>query len=309
MSKILLGNLIRSAIELIFALSFLMILFYICFVNPFELVSDTLNYYHHYQERNIFTFGFEFITPLLFFIFDFFSIDFYIFVFVLGVFHFYVFLKLSRELSLLLLPIYFAFIIFYLQPGYFFLLRQYLAFSFIILYSISSSRFSYVFLFLAVFSHLSAIIFIFFMFLKVNKKSGLLVVFLLLLSLLGFSFLEVFLSLLEKVSVFLNQFDLNRKVRGMLEQAESSKSSGVILLILCVSLLIHAFLLTEAVNTRLLSLFFYSSCVVLMFQDSVVIANRIGFPAYFFSIVYFVFLLSSLRVTKNFRIRVINNAQ
>lgn len=309
MSKILLGNLIRSAIELIFALSFLMILFYICFVNPFELVSDTLNYYHHYQERNIFTFGFEFITPLLFFIFDFFSIDFYIFVFVLGIFHFYVFLKLSRELSLLLLPIYFVFIIFYLQPGYFFLLRQYLAFSFIILYLISSSRFSYVFLFLAVFSHLSAIIFIFFMFLRVNTKIGLVVIVLLSLSYFYLDFLQYFINFLELFFSIINYSDIDRKVDGMLQNKQTGASSLAIIILLIISILIHTVISSKLTSNKLLSLFFYSSFLVVAFQNSVVIANRIGFPAYFFSIVYFVFLLSSLRVTKNFRIRVINNAQ
>lgn len=309
MSKILLGNLIRSAIELIFALSFLMILFYICFVNPFELVSDTLNYYHHYQERNIFTFGFEFITPLLFFIFDFFSIDFYIFVFVLGVFHFYVFLKLSRELSLLLLPIYFVFIIFYLQPGYFFLLRQYLAFSFIILYLISSSRFSYVFLFLAVFSHLSAIIFIFFMFLRVNTKIGLVVIVLISLSYFYLDFLQYFINFLELFFSIINYSDIDRKVDGMLQNKQTGASSLAIIILLIISILIHTVISSKLTSNKLLSLFFYSSFLVVAFQNSVVIANRIGFPAYFFSIVYFVFLLSSLRVTKNFRIRVINNAQ
>lgn len=309
MSKILLGNLIRSAIELIFALSFFMILFYICFVNPFELVSDTLNYYHHYQERNIFTFGFEFITPLLFFIFDFFSIDFYIFVFVLGVFHFYVFLKLSRELSLLLLPIYFVFIVFYLQPGYFFLLRQYLAFSFIILYLISSSRFSCVFLFLAVFSHLSAIIFIFFMFLRVNTKIGLVVIILLSLSYFYLDFLQYFVNFLELFFSIINYSDIDRKVDGMLQNKQTGASSLAIIILLIISMLIHTVISSKLTSNKLLSLFFYSSFLVVAFQNSVVIANRIGFPAYFFSIVYFVFLLSSLRVTKNFRIRVINNAQ
>lgn len=297
----------RAVFFAVFSSLFVLKLFYISFIDPFELVSDTQAYYNAYQRGDVFVFGVEFFVPFLFCIFDALGFEFYTFVFMLGLFHLYVIVKLAGKVSLLLLPFYFLFFYLYFSPGYFFLLRQYFAFSLFLLFLMSNNRWSCLFLFLAVFSHLSAILFVFFMLLKVNKKFGLLVVFLLLLSLLGFSFLDFFISLLEKVSVLLNQSDLNRKVRGMLVHAESSKSSGVILLILCVSLLIHAFLLTKAVNTRLLSLFFYSSCAVLMFQDSVVIANRIGFAAYFFSLIYLIFVIDSLRITRSFKLRVIGS--
>lgn len=305
-AKIVLG---RTVFFILFSIAYVLLLVNTHYINPYALEWDIKNYYHHFNYDGIAVFGFEFVVPSLFWLAKKLGFDFYEFTFLLGIFYLYPIYSLSRKVRIVFLPLYFLFFILYFVPNYIFLMRQYLSFFFLILFALSSSRISLVYLAVGLFSHISAVIIILAMAVVFNRRIIYLVV--AVMAVLSF-FLSVQLDLLSlflRLVGFLHGFglgqDLDRKLHGMLFSAQEEPSSSVLVyLVLSVSILLHSFYMYKrGGGDAVMNIFFFSSCLALFFSASIIVSNRLGFAGYFFSVPYLAMVLSLFSVSRKAKVR------
>ena len=279
--------------------------------NPFELKSDYLQYYNFYNSanHNLDRFGSEFLTPLIYKVFNNLGVDFYQFVFLFGLAWLPIILKLSTRIKTGYLIFYFMYFPIFFVENYAFLFRTYLAFMFFLMFILATGKKRAVFVFLAIFSHMSAILFIFFSWLKLKSKKlyvslALSATLIMILNQIGYGFSRVLLFLLDYVG-YLN-YDLQRKLSLLVRIGQGNiDSSGVkIMILLASTVLIHSlFINQDNKKFSFMRALFFSAIVALIFSDFKILANRLGFLAYYFSIPYFLMVLSSISLNKYLTIK------
>ncbi|RZS67483.1 EpsG-like putative glucosyltransferase [Kerstersia gyiorum] len=299
---------------IVFILSFFYVyaIYRFNFINPPPLESDYLQYFETYNYTTLYLdrFGVELILPILFYIFNSLGVEFFNFSFLLGIFWLIPIILLSKEVRSSYLIFYFLFFIFYFPANYAFLMRQYLCFYFFLLYLCCSGRLRFLFLFLSIFTHLSAIVFL--IFCKTNIKNK---------EFFYFSFLAVFVIFLGNqlglgfssvlqfvVNLDIGIYDIQRKLSMLTRLGDENVFNDSILnyVILILSMFLHCvYLSAGGKNNNIMLLMFFSACIAVMFSDFKILANRFGFAAFFFSIPYFFIVLSrfSLNSSGKFFVR------
>ncbi len=298
---ILNNNFNRLMLILFFSGVYINLLVYKIYILPFELNGDLLNYYNHFTYDGIDVFGIEFLLPTIFFICKIFGFTFYDTVFLLGLFYFVPIISMLKYIKTNFFIFYFLFFIFYFVPNYAFLMRQYLAFFLIVLFVVSNSRYSFVFLLFSIFAHLSSLIFIFFIYLKIKKGIkffliSIIVIFIFFLNTLGYGLLENLKYYIELLLLSNMGSDLERKLYGMyLEVSNINIQSISVYLLLIVTIIIHSiYIIKNGENELILKLFLFSAYIAIIFSWSVVVSNRFGFAAFFFAVPYFLMIISRL---------------
>ncbi len=301
------SNQLRLLMMLFFAVLYFNLLVQHILIHPFELTGDFLNYYNYYNDITINTFGLEFMIPLFFIITKNIGLGFYEAVFTLGILYLVPIVLITKFINKKYLPFYYMFFLLFFVPNYAFLMRQYLSFFFLVLFTVSNFRYSFIFLMLAIFSHISAIFFIILFMIKIKKNLiylaiSTLSIFIYFLTIYGVTFMKDFYTQIEFLFSLDLGRDLNKKV-GTLNflNVENDNSSNKVLLILCITIILHTYcIIKKGENNILLNLFYFTGVLALIFSSSVIISNRLGFAAYFFSIPYFFLVLSKYRFINEF---------
>ncbi len=295
----------RFFILLIFIAIYILKLYFSIFIIGFELDLDFLNYYEFYSSST-FQFdrwGIEVVTPVLFEFGKILGLDFYSFCFLIGILWLIPIILLSRYVRVEYLCFYCLFFLVWFSPQFIFLFRQYVGIFFAILFFVSLRR-GWIYLLLcflaSVLAHLSIIIIYLFSFVKLKSKRQyvLFSIFVLVVYssyFYGFSLLKYF----EGVSLFLGIGVIDRKLSTIGELAvEYASGSTLVYGLLCCSMVIHSFKVFDS-NRYCFSIeraFFFSAAAALFLSEFIIFSNRVGALAYFFSVPYFLIVISKYRL-------------
>lgn len=297
----------RTGCTVFFSLILMFVFYNHSLLNPFELRSDYLQYYNFYNSgaHNFDRFGVEIVTPVLFFLANYLGLSFYQFVFAFGVLWVGVLYHVSKDIRLSYIFFFYLYLVAYFIDTYAFLFRQSLAFFFFLLFFIFHSRVRYILLFLAIFSHLSAILFLFFSWVNLKSRAAYfgLTCFAILVAIynyFGYSFSRLILPSLSA----LQGEGLQRKISIINRLNGDVDGAGyMILIILSISAFLHCFFIhKDSKFFSIMRAMFFSAVVSLLLSDFNIIANRAGFMAYFFSIPYFLLVASKFKLDRNFKI-------
>lgn len=271
-------------------------------ISPFELKSDYLQYFNFYNsgDYRINRFGSEIFLPFAFNFSNRLGLDFYSFVFVFGFFWLLPILAISKKIKTKYLAFYFSFFLFYFVNDYAFLMRQYFAFLFFLAYLYLNNNSRYLFLLLAITSHISALLFLVFSLINFKNRKAYYIVFIIavaifILNLSGVGFSNI-LTVVSKSDI--GSYDLQRKL-GLVERLNSDVEPGGFknYIILIISMSIHmTYLYLGGKNNKLLLVFFFGAVISLLFSDFKILSNRFGFSAYYFSLPYLFYSASLLRL-------------
>lgn len=283
-------------------------------LNPFELRSDYLAYYNFYSsgEYSLYRFGSEIITPALYFTANKLHVSYYWFVFIFGVAWIPIILKLSNYVKTSLLIFYFLFFTFFFVSNYAFLFRTYLAALFFFLFLFLDGKKKIFLASLSILSHLSGVVFLFFSWLRFSGSRSYFFlafssVFIMFLNMNGYEFSKLALFLLEYTDYF--NYDLQRKLSLLVRvgQMGGSTSGWGFMTLLAVTVFFHSFVIHKDIKRfSLFRALFFSAITALIFSDFVILANRLGFLAYFFSVPYFLFVISQFKLKRNLML-IVNN--
>lgn len=277
-------------------------------LTPFELSSDYLAYYNFYisGEYRLDRFGFEVVTPVFYFMANKLNVSYYAFVFIFGLAWIPIIVRLSNHVKSIFLVFYFAYFVVVFVGSYAFLFRTYLAALFFFLFMFVGDKKKIIFAFLSIFSQFSGLIFIFFSWLRLRRRSAYMLlafsaIFVMLLNLSGYNFSKHLLFFLDYTDYFGR--DLNRKLNllNRVDQGNVVSIGWKVLVLLAITVLLHGFFIhNDKQKFSLLRAMFFSAVIVLVFSDFLIMANRFGFLAYFFSVPYFLFVISHFKLNRNF---------
>ncbi|MBB6056694.1 EpsG family protein [Tolumonas osonensis] len=272
-------------------------------------INDTLEYKYNFDSIHvdIYPYGVEFLTSLFMYIVSVFGGDFSDFI----LFSYLMWLPIvflcvnaaGKNITYFFVSIFLLSTFFYLNASY--LIRQYYAASFFVLYIFLSNRkkISYVFLFASLFSHLSSIIWILTssaFAVKLCKSRFVIFAFAFFsfFSLTGISIYGFFVEALMHVEVIFNLPVLTRKIMFYTGgEAELASSVNVrftvfsILIFIMSAFLMHSKCTLSLLDEKICSLIMYQSLFIIVFNENIVLANRVGFFVFFFSIPCFLILI------------------
>lgn len=270
-----------------------------------NIIGDTYQYMVVFQNiihNDLFPFRIEFITSTLMWLVSSIGGDFYTFLFICyALWCPVIFLLVVKSRNnIFIIPI----ILFFFTPLFAsnvtFLIRQYnAAFFFIMyLYCLNSNKkqlITVTFIFLSICSHLSAIIWLFLL----NKKLAkiiykpliFIILFLISLSflLLHINIISSFIECLATIANYLNLEVINRKIAfyisGEFSQALAVNFKFIIImLVLMIFCIFWSFRIKKQKTQLFLGLVFMQAFTVTLLQANIVMANRFGFFAYYFAI-------------------------
>lgn len=297
--------------------SILLVFFYIIlsfyFSNNVEYIGDTLIYKDiYYLSTNTYSYyGMEFIVPTIMFLFREIKISFNGYLFFSLLIWLPIFYSGSKNITKnKLYPL--ALCFFLLTPYFYlnalFLIRQYYAACFFLIglcFSEKNKKLFVLFCLLSVFSHSSALLWILFSstpFIKTitNKIISIFLIFAALLSITSFNFLPTLIDNVIYLGNILGNDNISRKIlfysSGEYLLAQRLPLHFLIYSILCFifSLLSLRLKSMTHIETKICSLIIMQSFFMIFFKDNIVLANRIGFFVYFFSIPCLLFLIMML---------------
>lgn len=300
-------NFARVAICLVGIFALVVSFYYHSIANPFELKSDYLQYYnfYNYGNFNLDRFGSEIITPLIYKVFHSLGVDYYQFVFLFGLAWIPIILKLSAKIKTGYLIFYFLYFVLFFTDNYAFLFRTYLAFMFFLLFIFTENKSRFLFAVLAILSHFSAILFVSFSLVKLKSRKlyfllALFAIFIMLLNQNGYGFSKITLFLLDYIGDL--NYDLQRKLSllNRIQQGNTDSSGIKIMGLLAITALLHSlFISSDNKRFSFMRALFFSAIVALVFSDFKILANRFGFLAYYFSVPYFLLVMSSMTLNKD----------
>lgn len=304
---------------------FLLLYFFVSvsrvYLTPFELVSDINQYFNHYYAgEGVLIFGTELVVPVLFELSRALGLGFYDFVFVYSLLYFIPILMLSKYIRVVYLPLYFLFFIIWFIPSNVFLLRQYVAFYFMVLLfclRLPINKQFFLYLLLAVLSHLSAVFFLMLGSLTIKRRSKYLLLSMIsvvafVLQISFFDWQEVILKALSWMLELNLGADAKRKIIGQIASIKVDELVGISSVsnsaVICLSVILHSIkIYVHGEDNKLLRIFFFTSVISLVFASIVVFSNRLGFVGYFFSIPYLCLVLSHFRFTNSYAIKIDKN--
>lgn len=310
----------HARIYMTLAVSLLFITIYIavCFIhsNNFDFTSDTLQYQQRYDEINkvLFPYGIEFVVPIIMYIIKFLGGDFRDFIFFSLMLWLPVLFCGWRYIGFLFIVISVFFLSKFFVDNATLLIRQYYSALFYIVWIFIDKKNSLLrntVALLAVTSHLSAIFWIVLSLECVRKRFSsiyfIIPIFFLVMVIffIKVDFISPFINFILGISDAINISEITRKV-NFYSSEESEDILPVKSTLLYISLLI--FIVTcifkilkierGAILPRCELLLIVQSALIIVFKDNVVLANRIGFFPYFFSIPILVFYFSMIMRVK-----------
>ena len=299
-------------IKIAFSLVLSMTYIFLCAVysNNIQYIGDTLVYSDIYNSvnENHFIYGIEFIIPTIMYTLRLCGLSFHDFIFIsLCLWTPLVFLTtligLEKKHYYLL-----SLALFLLTPYFFlnavFLIRQYYAALFFI-YSlfIKNKKVYFLLLCAAIFSHISAILWLILSMPLAYKiiKSKLTLFLLLLIIVFSYTGINIFSLLIEFTIEFSYYFDIGvikKKTLFYRDIPIYGKLPFHFLLFSIFCFLSSIYLITKKntpeVNIRLYTIILVQSSLLILFKDNIIFANRIGFFVYYFSIPCAFFLSAQL---------------
>lgn len=302
----------RMYFTLAVSLLFISIYIAVCFIhsNSFIFMSDTLQYQQRYDEINniLLPYGIEFVVPIIMYTVRFLGGDFRDFIFFSLMLWLPILFYGWRYIGLLFIIISVFFLSRFFVDNSTLLIRQYYAALFYIMWVFIDKKKSFlrnIMALLAVTSHLSAIFWIFLSLEWVRKKLSSIYfiipifVFVVIVFFIKVDFISPFINFILGISDSINISELTRKVSFYSsEELEDILPVKPTLLYLSLFIFIVAcvFNILKIENGAILPrcelLLIMQSALIIIFKDNVVLANRIGFFPYFFSIPILVFYFS-----------------
>lgn len=304
----------HARIYFILALSLLFISIYVavCFIhsNSFLFMSDTLQYQQRYDEINniLLPYGVEFVVPSIMYTVKFFGGDFRDFIFFSLILWLPILFYGWKYIGFLFIIIAVFFLSRFFVDNSTLLIRQYYAALFYIMWIFMDKKNSCLRItiaLLAITSHLSALFWIVLSLEWVRKKLVNIYfiipafVFVVVVFFLKVDFISPFINFFLSISDSISVSELTRKV-NFYSSEESENILPVKPTLLYFSLFI--FMVTCVFNVlkidkgeflpRCELLLIVQSALIIIFKENVVLANRIGFFPYFFSIPILVFYFS-----------------
>lgn len=294
----------RYLFFLIFSFAYIIKTYISTFDGSIVLSSDFLNYFLFYNSSvfQIDRWGVEIITPILFWFGGLIGLDFFEFVYVVGVFWLIPIYFLSKYVRVEYLALYYMFFLVWFAPQYAFLFRQYFSILFTIFFFSLSKRYRYILFLLSILSHFSIIIVYIFSFIKFKRRflyvvASITSVFSFISYKFGFSVLSFFVGGVYQTGIK----DIDRKI-NILNELERGYSSGsfMVYLVLCFATILHSFKIEiKGPTLSLERAFYFSALSSLILSEFVILSNRVGILAYFFSIPYLSIVLSKYVVRFN----------
>ncbi|MBC3996977.1 EpsG family protein [Morganella morganii] len=297
-------KIMSSNIKIAFSLVLSMAYIFTCAIysNNIQYIGDTLVYSDIYNsvDENYFIYGIEFIVPTVMYILHSCGLYFHDFIFIsLCLWTPIVFLAtlmgLEKKYYYLL-----SLAIFLLTPYFFlnaiFLIRQYYAaLFFICALFIKNKKIYFILLCAAIFSHISAIIWVVLSLPLTYRivKSKLILFLLLFITICSYVNISIFSLLMDFIIEFSYYFDIDvlKKKTLFYRDRDISVYGGLPFYFLWFSIfcfLSSLYLITRKniapVNMRLYTIILLQSTSLILFKDNIIFANRIGFFVYYFSI-------------------------
>lgn len=302
--------LVSSNKNIEFFLSFLFTLLYVlaCIwhVENVNIVSDTLEYKYNFDEIYSvpFPYGIEIITPLIMYCLKVSGFDFNLFllfsVLIWLPIVIYCVSNIKKSLFFAVAPLFFLSFLFLNNAS--FLIRQFYAAFFFVIWLGRNKKLDLAGLFLIILSslsHLSSIVWFL-------ASSGIVVriccnryilifcsSFVLYALIIGFNFFNYFLDFILNFSSMVDFVELNRKV-GFYLDGQNGAGSKIPILPLLIAILqfsISTYLLyknkerkRESSTLSFIGLVYFQSVCFLILNDNFIMANRVGFFTYYFSI-------------------------
>lgn len=294
-------------------LVFLYIVLSFYYANNINHIGDTLVYKDiYYSSTDTYAYyGIEFLVPTIMFIFREINIPFEGYLFFSLLLWLPLFYSCSKNITKnKIYPL--AFCFFLLTPYFYlnslFLIRQYYAACFFLIglyFSDKNKKTLYLFYFLSIISHSSALLWVLFstnLFTRIITKKTTIII---LISIIIYSFLLTnFLSnsieLIIHLGSSLNNENISRKII-FYSSGEYLLANQLALhfLLYSIGCFISSFICLKLktmtrIETKICSLILIQSFFMILFRENIVLANRIGFFVYYFSVPCLSFLLITL---------------
>lgn len=288
--------------------SFIYILASFYWASHVEIIGDRLEYFYKFSNivNDPFPWSLEYFTSSLMWLVNWLGLDFRGFLFVNYIIWlpvvYTLFYKSEKDIFLLLIGIFFLTYLFFIGSSY--LIRQYSAFMFFIYYYFSENKkIKYISLGLALFSHLSSILFIL---LSTRKISSLImrfrkVIFIFFIPLCFFDFVLYFKQFSQFISSKVNFVSFESKVAGANQYIDGLDLSVQTTFVVLNLVIIFAICFSRkgCFEKRLLpifSLILISSMLYVILRNEPIMANRVAFVTFSFIIPSLILVLRSYYV-------------